>query len=156
MVCNPLVAGSRLLQAEQQAMHPGRIACCSACKSQPPATKGLHTICGNNTSILSSSWWWAYKCPKHVKQIISAIKHSVASSWFSSLCLYYDAWTSIHEGNPGVCCYCMVIFIYTIQDVKKNFKAHFIKPGTCKFIIVNPTKYLQIRHELVTNLYPDC
>ena len=27
----------------------------------------------------------AYKCPKHVEQIISAINHSVASSWFSSL-----------------------------------------------------------------------
>jgi hypothetical protein len=34
---------------------------------------------------VSSSWWWAYKCSKHVEQIISAIKHSVASSWFSSL-----------------------------------------------------------------------
>ena len=27
----------------------------------------------------------AYKCLKHVEQIISAIDHSVASSWFSSL-----------------------------------------------------------------------
>jgi hypothetical protein len=27
----------------------------------------------------------AYKCPKHVEQIISAIRHSVASRWFSSL-----------------------------------------------------------------------
>jgi len=42
-------------------------------------------ICGNNTSIVSSSWWWAYKCPKHVEQITSAINHSVVSSWFSSL-----------------------------------------------------------------------
>ena len=65
--------------------------------SRPPATEALHTICGNNTSIVSSSWWWAWKCPKHVEQIISAIKHSVASSWFSSLCLYYDAWTNIHQ-----------------------------------------------------------
>ena len=51
---------------------------------------------------LSSSWWWAYKCPKHVEQIISAIKHSVAFSWFSSLRLYYDARTNIdqiHQNN---------------------------------------------------------
>jgi len=41
--------------------HPGRIACCSAPNSRPPATKALRTICGNNTSILSSSWQWAYK-----------------------------------------------------------------------------------------------
>ena len=65
--------------------HPGRIACCSARNSRPPGTKALHTIRGNNTSIVSSTWWWAYKCPKHVEQIISAIKHSVASIWFSSL-----------------------------------------------------------------------
>jgi len=32
--------------------------------------------------ILSSSWWWAKWCPKHVEQAIrSAIKSSVASSW---------------------------------------------------------------------------
>jgi len=30
MVCNALVAGGQLLGAEQQAMCPGRIACCSA------------------------------------------------------------------------------------------------------------------------------
>ena len=65
--------------------HPGRIACCPAPDRRPPATKALHTICGNNTSIVSSSWWWTYKCPKHVEQIISAINHSVASSWFSSI-----------------------------------------------------------------------
>ena len=49
MVCNALVAGGRLLGAEQQTMRPGRIACCSAPNS-------------------------AYKCPKHVEQIVSAIK----------------------------------------------------------------------------------
>jgi len=65
--------------------HPGRIACCSTPNSRPPATKALHTICGKNTSIVSSSWWLAYNCPKHVEQIIIAIKHSVASSWFYSL-----------------------------------------------------------------------
>jgi len=35
--------------------HTGQIACCSAPNSRPPATKALHTICGNNTSIVSSS-----------------------------------------------------------------------------------------------------
>ena len=107
MVCNALVAGGRLLGAEQQAMRPGwgklshnlphsgRIACCPAPNSRPPATKALHVICSNKTSIVSSSWWWAYKCPKHVEQIKSAIKHSVESSWFSSLRLYYDARTNI-------------------------------------------------------------
>ena len=77
--------------------HPRLIACCSAPNSRPPATKALHTICGNNTSTVSSSWWWAYKCPKHVEQIISAIKPSVASVWFSYLRLYNDARTNIHK-----------------------------------------------------------
>jgi len=94
MVCNALVAGGRLLRAEQQMReshsfpHPGRIARCSARNSRPPVANALHTICGNNTSIVPSSWWWAYKCPKHVEQIISAIKHLVGSSWFSSLRLF--------------------------------------------------------------------
>jgi len=35
----------------------------------------------------------AYRC----EQIISAINHSVASTWFSSLRLYYDARTNIHQ-----------------------------------------------------------
>jgi len=82
---------------------PGRIACCCAPNSRSPATKALHTICGNNTSIVSSSWWRAYKCPKHVEQIISAIKHLAVSRWFSSLRLYNDArinsQTSVHELN---------------------------------------------------------
>ena len=62
--------------------HPGRIACCPVPDRRPPATKALHTIWGNNTSIFWSSWWWAYKCPKHVEQVISVINNSVASSWF--------------------------------------------------------------------------
>ena len=108
-MCNALVAGSRLLGVEQQAMcpecenlcdanfpHLGRIACCSTPNSRPPATKVLHSICGNNTSIVSSSWW-VCECPKHVEWIIIAIKHSVASSWISSLRLYYDARTNIHQ-----------------------------------------------------------
>ena len=65
--------------------HPGRIAYCPAPDRRPPTTKASHTIRGTNTSIVSSSWWWAYKCRKHVEQIISAINHSVACSWFSSL-----------------------------------------------------------------------
>jgi len=45
MVCNTLVVGGRLLQAEQQA----------ASDRRPPATKALHIIRVNNTSIVSSS-----------------------------------------------------------------------------------------------------
>jgi len=56
--------------------------CCPAPDRRPPATKALHTICGNNTSIVSSSWWWAYKCPKHVEQIISAINQPFSSIQF--------------------------------------------------------------------------
>ena len=87
MVCNALVAGGRCSSSFR---HPGRIDCCSAPDRRPPATKELHTICGNNTSIVSSSWWWEYKCPKHIEQITSAIGHSVASSWFSSLRKYVE------------------------------------------------------------------
>jgi len=50
--------------------------------------------------MVSSSWWWAYNCPKHVEKIISVIKHSVASSWFSSLRLYYNTRTNIHQNRP--------------------------------------------------------
>jgi len=94
--------------------HPGHIACCSACNSWPLATKALHTICGNNTSIVSSSWWWAYKCPKHVEQIISAIKHSAASSWFSSLRLYYDARTNIHQIQDHVCLFVDYLIMWSL------------------------------------------
>jgi len=109
MVFNALIAGGRLLGAEQQAMHtgwgklshifphPGRVACCPAPDRRPPTIKALHTICGNNTIVVSSSWWWTCKCPKHVEQIISAIKHSVASSWFSSLRLYNDKRPNVHQ-----------------------------------------------------------
>jgi hypothetical protein len=31
------------------------------------------------SSIVSSSWWWACKCPKHVEQITSSINDWVAS-----------------------------------------------------------------------------
>ena len=42
-----------------------------------------------------------YKCPKHVEQIISAVNHSIASSWFSSLRLHNDARTNIYKKNVG-------------------------------------------------------
>ena len=90
--------------------HPGPIACCRAPNSRPPATEALHTICGNNTSIVSSSWWWARKCPKHVEHIISAIKHSVATSWFSSLCLYF-------------------IMIYTIRTEISSTRSWYSEPA---------------------------
>ena len=39
--------------------------------------------CRSYCLIVLSSWWWALWCPKHVKQAIrSAIKTSVASSWY--------------------------------------------------------------------------
>ena len=83
--------------------HPGRIACCTAPDRQPPATTALHTICGNNTSIVSCSWWWAYKCLKHVEQVTSAINHSVASSCFLLyavfLCPYFRLSPCISKGN---------------------------------------------------------
>ena len=85
-VCSALVAGGRLLRAEQKAM-------------RPPATKALHTIRGNNTSIVSSSRWWACKCLKHVEQIIRAKKHSVASSWFSSLSLRCEWCRARHHSH---------------------------------------------------------
>jgi len=89
--------------AEQQAMRPGRIPCCSAPNSRPPTTKTLHTMCGNNTSIVSNSWWWAYKCAKHVEEILSTTQHSVASRWFSSPRLYNEARTDIHQIKKLLC-----------------------------------------------------
>ena len=83
-----LVVGCYEQSSRHNFPHPGHVSCCSAPSSRPPATKALHTICGNNTSIVSRCWWWAYKCPRHVEQIISAIKHSTVSSWFSSLRLH--------------------------------------------------------------------
>ena len=54
-------------------------------------------LCVRYEGCCSSSWWWAYKCPKHVEQIIIAINHSIASSWVSSLRIYNDARTNIHQ-----------------------------------------------------------
>jgi hypothetical protein len=63
----------------------------------PPTTsnQALHTIGGNNTHIASSSWWWVQKCPKHVELIISAINHSVTSSWFF-FCMHMERCTDRH------------------------------------------------------------
>ena len=102
LVVGGQVQGSRICVRDEGSWsssfpHPGRITCWPAHNSRPPATKKLHTICGNNTSIASSPWWWAYNCPKHVEQIISAINHSVASSCSSSLCTYSDARTKTHQ-----------------------------------------------------------
>ena len=86
LVVGGQVQGSRLCARDEGSCssifpYPGRIACCPAPDCRPPATKSSHTMCGNNTSIVSGSWWWAYKCLKHVEHIISAINHSVASSF---------------------------------------------------------------------------
>jgi hypothetical protein len=62
--------------------HPESIADCPASDLQQPTNKASRTIGSNNTHIVSSSWWWTWKCPKHFEHIISAIKHSVTSSWF--------------------------------------------------------------------------
>jgi len=109
MVCNALVVGGRRSGAGQQTMRPGwgklfeqlpsfRTHSLLPCTGPPITTiKTSHTICGNNKTIASSSPWWAYKCPKHDEQIISAINHSVAYSWFSSLRIYNEARTNIHQ-----------------------------------------------------------
>jgi len=82
MVCNALVAGGRLLGAEQQAMRPGRIACCSA------------------------------------------IKHSVTSSWFSSLCLYNDALTNIHRAP-----------VYFMSFYMHNWSKRYQFSGSCSSLL---------------------
>jgi len=72
----------------------GITSCCPEPDRRLPAT--LHTICGNNASIVSDCCWWVYKNPKHVEQI-SAINPSVASSWFPSLRIYNDARSNTHQ-----------------------------------------------------------
>jgi len=88
-----------------------------------------HMVCNalvaggrNNTSIVSSSWWWECKCPKHVEQIISAIKHLVASSWFFSVRLHYDARTNIHQ-------------IHEKKDVSKIFNSYILLIVLYDFIL---------------------
>jgi hypothetical protein len=83
--------------------HPGRITCHPAPACWLPATKALHTtLC--NKSIFSSSWWWAYKCLKHVEQITRSINYWVASSWFSSPCI-----TTMHgQTHVKFCVICNV------------------------------------------------
>jgi len=43
------------------------------------------------------------KCPKHVERIISAIKHTMTSSWLSSLCICNDSWTNKHQVFMNIC-----------------------------------------------------
>ena len=71
MVCDSLVAGCRRSCAEQPAMCPGWGMLLEQNSStrtyspllctwlQQPANKATHAIGGNNTHIVSSSWWWA-------------------------------------------------------------------------------------------------
>ena len=105
MVCNALVAGGRVFGVcdSHNFPHPGHIACRCAPNSGPPATKTLHTICGNKTSIVSRSWWWTYECPKHVEQIINAIKRSVAYSWFDAVRFRKLVWSYRHRMTGNFC-----------------------------------------------------
>jgi hypothetical protein len=57
---------------------------------------------GNNTHIVSSSWWWTQKCPKHVEHIISAINHWVESSWFF-FSTHMQGCTEKHTSNVLPC-----------------------------------------------------
>jgi len=109
--------------------HPGRIACCPEPDSRPPAAKALHTICGNNTSIVSNSWWWAYNCPNHVEQTTSLINHSVASSWFSFLSIITN---------------CLFKFNY-ISKTEKSLETYLICMGYCPSVpVLSP--YSSRRH----------
>ena len=111
--------------------HPGRIACCSAPDHRPPANKAVHTKCGNNTSIVVSSRGWAYNCPKHVEQIISAINHSVASSWFSSLriclsnLLKSDKFQLFETHKNRVCC--VLLEMCELQGSVRDWTKGFAK-----------------------------
>jgi len=102
--------------------HSGRVARCPAPERRPPATKALHTICGNNTSIVSSSDD-GHISARNVEQIISAINHSVASSRFSSLRLYYT-----HVGlNASVISGNGKLFGFTLQI---NLMISFLHAGS--------------------------
>jgi len=103
------------------------LAYCPAPDRRPPAIKALHTICGNNTSTVSSSWWWAYKCPKHFEQIISAINNSVVSSWFSSLRIYKDARTNTHQDHLITLPCFIRIKSHGIKVVQINLKTNTVK-----------------------------
>ena len=102
LVVGGQVQGSRLCVRDEGS-------CSSSFPHLGHITKSLHTICGNNTNIVSSSWWWAYKCPKNVEQIISVINHSVASSWFffstfRHMFLSFYVWRIRTNGNYSLCC----------------------------------------------------
>jgi hypothetical protein len=53
-----------------------------------PSSGAWDYTSSNVRCVVSSSWWWAYECPKHVEQFIRAIKHQVTSSWFFLLHIY--------------------------------------------------------------------
>ena len=173
MVCNALVAGGRLLGVEQQAMRPGR---CFTPNSRPSATKALHAICGNNTGIVSSSWWRTCKCPKYVEYIISAIKHSAESSWFSSLRLYSDTRTDIHQIEQcvhfyyrtftcnGCSCYFpltvnrdvylwrpLIILQFSSQELIRQFNFSARCPSECRRISYLCTAFAFVRFSLVVS-----
>ena len=87
--CRESRAGRRLCVKEEgcctTVQHPSSWTHSLLPCSWPPTTSNQAHITtgGSNTHIVPSSWWWAYKCLKHVEHIISAINHSVVSSWFS-------------------------------------------------------------------------
>ena len=94
MVCSSwlLVVRGQVHSSRLRVQEEGKLSCAAPTSwthsllpcTWPPTTshQALHTIGGNNTHIVLSSWWWTLKCQKHVECIISAIKHSVTSSWF--------------------------------------------------------------------------
>ena len=93
------------------------------------------------SSIVWSSWWWAHKSPKHVEQIISAINHSVASTWFSSLRLYNDARTNIHQIHT-VFCQAQSEF-FNMLRISFFFKANLIfKWYICRFFLEHKAKIM--------------
>ena len=57
----------------------------------------------SNTSIVSSSWWLAFKCPKHVEQIISAVNHSVGFLLYTYTMMHGQTYIKISIGNVYIC-----------------------------------------------------
>ena len=101
MVCDALVAGTSYASEMREVVRPPSSRTHS--HYQQPRHHTPYAVI--NTSIASSSRWWACMWPKQVQQIINAINHSVASSWFCSLCLNNDALTNIHQEYLGCSVY---------------------------------------------------
>ena len=123
-------------------------------RQRTPATKALRTICGSNRSIVSSSWGWDYKCPKHVEQIISAIKHSSASSWFSSLRLYNDSRTNIHKKHNGIFNIKLTFFCTTSE--RNDLNVHNLRLKIPHFRAEKIPKIVFSPHGAVTKSYSEC